>query len=289
MLATFATVELYRYRLPNQILLFAPVGVTRLGGISGMDEKTCLIGPVSVCIFERDAALATIAGMIDCPGSTGDVEPRVVAFCNAHTVNLARRDPTFVRALDRALVLNDGVGVDIARKLLYGSSFPANLHGTDLTSDVLMSAPKPLRIFLLGSAPGVADRAGKVLNDRFPRHTIVGTRDGFFNLNEGSAVATAIAATEADLVLAGMGQPRQEKWAFQFGEQTGALVMCVGAYLDFTAGVVRRAPRWAQRVRLEWLVRLAHEPRRLAGRYLIGNGRFLAEIGGDYLRFRKTS
>lgn len=249
-----------------------------------MDHRRCLIGPVSVIVSEREAALQTITAMMDRLGTA----PRIVAFCNAHTVNLARRDTVFVRALDSALVLNDGVGVDIARKLLYGAPFPANLHGTDLTSDVLANAPRSLRIFLLGSPPGVADRAGKVLAERFPRHTIVGTRDGFFDLSaEGLAVAEAIAVTKADLVLAGMGQPRQEEWALQFGAETGALVMCVGAYLDFTAGVVRRAPRWAQRVRLEWLVRLAQEPRRLASRYLIGNGRFLADIGRDYLRLRK--
>lgn len=245
--------------------------------------QTCHIGPVSVCVFEQDAALATIAAMLDRTGK------RTVAFCNAHTVNLARGDPVFVQALNDALVLNDGVGVDIARKLLYGAPFPANLQGTDLTSAVLATAPRPLRIYLLGSPPNVAEQAGEVLAARFPHHSFVGTRHGFFDMaGEGATVAEAIKATRADLVLVGMGQPRQEKWAKEFGPATGALVMCIGAYLDFTAGVVRRAPLWAQRARLEWLVRLAQEPRRLAGRYLLGNSRFLAGIGSDYLRLRRN-
>lgn len=214
---------------------------------------------------------------------------RIVAFCNAHTVNLARRDPSFTAALDKAMVLNDGVGLDLARKALYGAPFPDNLNGTDLTTAVMENAPGPLRIFLLGSPPGIAEKAGVVLAERFPHHRFVGTRHGFFDPAEGRNIALAIAETKADLVLVGTGQPRQERWAAEHGAATGAVVMCIGAYLDFTAGVVRRAPQWVQRARLEWFVRLAQEPRRLAGRYLIGNWRFLADVAGDYLRARKKS
>jgi N-acetylglucosaminyldiphosphoundecaprenol N-acetyl-beta-D-mannosaminyltransferase/alpha-1,3-mannosyltransferase len=228
--------------------------------------------------------------MLDPAGPTDGTALRIVAFCNAHTVNLARGDTSFVKALNSALVLNDGVGVDIARRLLYGAPFPANLQGTDLTSAVLAASAKAMRIFLLGSPPGVAKRAAEILAVRYPQHSIVGTRHGFFDLaTEGLAVAKEIAATRADLVLAGMGQPRQEKWAAEFAAETGAVVMCIGAYLDFTAGTVRRAPRWAQQARLEWLVRLAQEPRRLAGRYLVGNAQFLLDTAIDYLRSHKSN
>lgn len=215
-----------------------------------------------------------------------DRTARIVAFCNAHTVNLARRDASFVAALNKAMVLNDGVGLDLARRALYGGPFPDNLNGTDFTTVVMETAPRPLRIFLLGSPSGVADKAAAVLATRFPRHSFVGTRHGFFDPSEGRDVALAIAKTGADLVLVGTGQPRQEKWAAEHGAETGALVMCIGAYLDFTAGVVRRASPWVRQLRLEWLVRLAQEPQRLAGRYIIGNGRFLADIALDYIRSR---
>ena len=249
-------------------------------------HERCRIGPVAVCVAGRHAALSMIVTMLDRDARKGGDVPRTVAFCNAHTVNLARRDPTFVAALDRALVLNDGVGLDLARKALYGAPFPDNLNGTDLTTAVMEAAPGPLRIFLLGSPPGVAERAVAVLRERFPHHSFVGARHGFFDPAEGWDIALAIAETGADLVLLGTGQPRQEKWAAEHGAATGAMVMCIGAYLDFTAGVVRRAPQWVQRARLEWLVRLAQEPRRLGGRYLIGNGRFLLDVAADYLRAR---
>jgi alpha-1,3-mannosyltransferase len=233
---------------------------------------TTEIGPVRVRGLDYQAALSTVAAMLDSP------DKQVVAFCNAHTVNLSRRDARFRHALDRALVLNDGVGVDLARRVLYGTPFPDNLNGTDFTPALLGTVRRPLRLFLLGSRPGVAERAADVLAERFPGHRIVGTRDGFFDPSEGAAVADAIARSRADLVLVGMGQPRQELWAVEHGQATGAVVMCVGAYLDFVAGVVRRAPDWVRKGRLEWLFRLASEPGRLAGRYLIGNPRFAGGV-----------
>lgn len=251
------------------------------------EQERCLIGGVAVRVTVLDHALAAIHAMIDGDARYGGENRRVVAFCNAHTVNLARRDSAFLAVLNDSFVLNDGVGLDLARRWLHGAAFPANLHGTDLTTAVLATAERPLRLFLLGSPPGVAECAAAVLEIRFPHHRVVGTHDGFFDEAEGAAIARTIAKTGADLVLVGMGQPRQEMWAFRHGAASGALVMCIGAYLDFTAGMVRRAPRWVQRVRLEWFVRLAQEPRRLAGRYLIGNARFVVGIARDRMRARK--
>lgn len=242
------------------------------------DQGVSDIGPVSVSALGHERALERVAELLDRDGR------RVVAFCNAHTVNLARRDPAFRAALAGAVVLNDGVGLDLARRLLHGSRFPANLNGTDFTPALLEAAPRPLRLFLLGSPPGVAERAAAAIAARFPRHRIAGVRDGFFDPADGRAVAEAIAATGADLVLAGMGQPRQELWAAEHAAATGALVMCIGAYLDFAAGAVPRAPGWARALRVEWVYRLAREPRRLAGRYLLGNPRFVCGIVLDRLR-----
>ncbi|RDE05914.1 WecB/TagA/CpsF family glycosyltransferase [Sphingomonas aracearum] len=242
---------------------------------------SCLIGPVRVQVARRDAALAAINDLLR-PGAQGrGGRSDFIAFCNAHTVNLARTNAVFAASLRRAMVLNDGVGVDIARKILYGAPFPDNLQGTDLTSAVLARAERPLRVFLLGSGPGVAERAAFKLQQRYPRHLFVGTHHGFFAESDGLAVARSIADTEADLVLAGMGQPHQELWAERYGRHTGALVMCVGAYLDFTAGVVKRAPLWLQRARLEWAFRLAQEPRRLGSRYILGAGQFVAGLSRD--------
>ncbi len=232
------------------------------------------IGPINVAALPYPQALALALQMIEARSGT-------VAFCNSHSVNLARRDPGFARAMAGALVLNDGIGLDLAGRLLHGSPFPANLNGTDFTPAVLAACERPLALYLLGSPAGVAEKAAAALEARFPHHRVVGVRDGFFPPAEDAAVAAAVHAANADLILVGMGQPRQELWAANHGLTTGAALMCIGAFLDFAAGQVPRAPIWIRRLRLEWLFRLALEPRRLARRYILGNGLFLLNVLRD--------
>ena len=240
------------------------------------------IGPVEVAVLRRDEALARLADAV----AAG--RPLTVAFCNAHTVNTARARPDFVSALAGALVLNDGIGVDLASRLLYGDPFPDNLNGTDFTPDVLEHAPRPLRLFLLGSAAETVERARDVLAARYPRHTIVGVHHGFFAPEDEAALADRIAAAGTSLLLVGMGHPRQELFAARHAHRVAGPTMCVGAFLDFAAGKVSRAPAWARRLRVEWLYRLALEPRRMANRYLVGNLTFLYAIMRQSRRDRRA-
>jgi exopolysaccharide biosynthesis WecB/TagA/CpsF family protein len=227
------------------------------------------IGAIDVEVLDGPAALASIHGLLTAR------EPRTVAFCNAHTVNLAARDPEFAAAMRETLVLNDGVGMDIASRWLYDAPFPTNLIGTDTTPAVLAGLTQPTRIFLLGSRSGIVERAASVITDRFSNARIVGCRHGFFGDSEDTSIAEAIRESGAELVLVGMGQPRQELWAARNRAAMDAVILCVGAYLDIAAGAVSRAPRWIRSARIEWVYRLAMEPRRLARRYLIGNIAFL--------------
>jgi alpha-1,3-mannosyltransferase len=229
------------------------------------------IGPVDIDVLDLDQAVETIVGKIAARS------PTLVAFCNAHSVNIAATDPSFADVMKQALVLNDGIGLDVASSLLYGSRFPANLNGTDFVPALLAAAP-PLRIYLLGSRASVAELAGATLGRRFPQHRIVGLHDGFFTDAEASAIREEIIAARPNLILVGMGQPRQEKWAALEYRNFGAVTMCIGAYLDFAAGAVPRAPALIRRLRMEWAFRLAHEPRRLAKRYLIGNFAFMFRV-----------
>lgn len=201
--------------------------------------------------------------------------PAVVAFCNQHTVNMAASNDRFAAALDEAYVLNDGVALDVQSKAIFGRSFPQNLNGTDFTPHILDTAERPLRVFLLGAKPGVAERAAAALGEAFPRHRFVGTQNGYFSPSEDDAIVAAIADTRPDLVLVGMGHPRQEIFAATHAERLGCTVMCIGAFIDFAAGEVDRAPEFLRRTRLEWLFRLAKEPRRMAARYLVGGVTFM--------------
>jgi exopolysaccharide biosynthesis WecB/TagA/CpsF family protein len=203
-----------------------------------------------------------------------------IAHVNAHTLNSAFENPSYREVLRRAdLVLNDGKGVLLAARLL-GSNLPADLNGNFFSPLVLqMAAERGWPVFLLGARPGVADTAARNLARRSPQLRVVGTRDGFFSVEEEDDVVAQIRESGAGLLMVAMGNPAQERWLDRWMDKTEArLGIGVGAFLDFQAGAVRRAPHWMNRIGLEWLYRLYKEPRRMWRRYLIGNPRFLLRV-----------
>jgi alpha-1,3-mannosyltransferase len=203
-----------------------------------------------------------------------------VSFANAHTLNLANANDRFRAALQNFLVLNDGLGVDIASRYKFGRPFTANLNGTDFIPDYLASTRHLLRIYLIGTSDAAVTKAAERLRIRYPRHAVVGQRNGFFSgPDDAEDTCQNIRAARADCVLVGMGNPLQELWIDEFGAKTGAKVLFgVGALFDFEAGSVCRAPEWIRSLRCEWVYRLLQEPRRLAHRYLVGNIQFLSRV-----------
>ncbi|WP_126174430.1 WecB/TagA/CpsF family glycosyltransferase [Altericroceibacterium xinjiangense] len=233
------------------------------------------IGKIDVAVLEKEQALSLALAAVAMRRAY------MICFANAHTVNTARQIDGFSRALQQALVLNDGIGVDLASRWLYRRPFPANLNGTDFVPEVLDRLPGGTRVFLLGGSPGVAERAARAIVAQHDHIEVVGTQHGFFTEEDETSLLARIRASGADIVLAAMGHPRQEMWVAQNLDRLGVTVMCVGALVDFYAGTARRAPLWLRRLRLEWIFRLLREPRRLAHRYIIGNAAFLAYIFGS--------
>ena len=206
-------------------------------------------------------------------------EPVTVAFANAHTLNVASANDDFRRALQNSLVFNDGIGVDVASRLLYGSPFPENLNGTDFGPNYLRATRHRYRIFLLGATPGTAERAAQRLSSMCPQHEFVGCHHGHFDDGQAPQLIDLIRHSKADVLLVAMGNPKQELFIQKHLAATGCILgIGVGALFDFLAGNVPRATPWVQRWRLEWLYRLAQEPRRLARRYLVGIPVFLMRI-----------
>jgi alpha-1,3-mannosyltransferase len=239
----------------------------------GADQpKQRSIGRVRIDVLTWDAAIEQI--IADIQSRT----PTFVTFCNAHTINLAEKNDEFAAVLASAGVFNDGVGVDLASRLLYGEPFPANLVGTDFVPGLLSASPSSLRLFLVGSAAGVAEKAGEALAKLGPGHKLVGAHHGFFPADAEDEVRAKIAGADPNLILVGMGQPRQELWTSRNFESFPAVTMCVGALFEFAAGTVPRAPRWMRTARTEWVHRLMCEPRRLWRRYLVGNVAFVARV-----------
>jgi alpha-1,3-mannosyltransferase len=238
---------------------------------TGASVRTILDVPVQVRSFDEAVRL------IDARYETR--ERVAVAFANAHTLNVAAAHPEFRLALQNAIVLNDGIGVDIASRILYGSPFPENLNGTDFSPNYLRQTRHRYRLFLLGSTPGTAEHAARRLAALCPRHKIVGCHHGHFDPDKVSEITHLIRRSGANVLLVAMGNPKQELFIRNHLTETGCVLgIGVGALFDFLAGNVPRATPWVQKRRLEWVYRLAQEPRRLAGRYLVGNPLFLARI-----------
>lgn len=190
--------------------------------------------------------------------------PGYVITLNGSLLVQAARDPA-LRALvnGAALVTADGIGVILAARIM-GVPLSGRLAGIDLALALCASAAAAgHRVFLLGGAPGVAEAAAAALRSRHPALQIVGIHHGFFEPQEEEAVCTQIRQARPDLLLVALGAPRQERWMQLHSAALDVPVSVgVGGSFDVMAGRVPRAPRWMQRVGLEWLYRLLREPRR---------------------------
>jgi exopolysaccharide biosynthesis WecB/TagA/CpsF family protein len=207
---------------------------------------------------------------------------QTLAYVNAHTLNLAARNDALHRSLTRSrLVMNDGIGLSLAARMR-GEGFSENLNGSDFTVRLLqLAASHDWGVFFLGGEPGVAEVAAERLEQRIGGLRVVGVSHGFTDMSD-EMLARRVRDAGAALLVVALGSPRQEIWLDENLEATGALVgIGVGAFLDFTAGRVRRAPRWMNALGIEWCFRLFQEPRRLWRRYLLGNPAFLLRAWRD--------
>lgn len=210
--------------------------------------------------------------------------PVRLAFLNANLANLVARDESLDEDLRSFTLVNDGVGVDIASRLLYGRRFPENLNGTDFTPQFLDRTSHRLKLFLLGATSEALDAAARQFRARWPQHMIVGAQDGFFSASDSPEIVRRIKAAQPDLVLVGMGNPRQERWIARHLSEYQGSAFAVGALFDFISGRVPRAPQWVRRLRAEWVYRLSLEPGRMWRRYLIGNFIFLSHVLAQMMR-----
>ncbi|MES2634779.1 MAG: WecB/TagA/CpsF family glycosyltransferase [Pseudomonadota bacterium] len=205
---------------------------------------------------------------------TRPAEPLVVAFVNAHAMNSVAHDPRFYRALmESDIVLRDGIGMDILFRLL--NQVPGlNLNGTDLIPKIISRyAGRPIALFGT-EEPYLGKARDRVVAQLAPGSECI-TAHGFLEATEYLRLA---AAHKPELIVLGMGMPRQEEVAVMLRAALHhpCLIVCGGAIIDFMGGKATRAPQWVRSVHLEWAWRLALEPKRLFRRYVMGNPLFLA-------------
>ena len=140
------------------------------------------------------------------------------------------------------------------------------------------------RIFLLGAAPGVGEKAMANINKSVGRKIVVGSYSPPYGFESDAAecqrVVDIVNASGANVVLVGLGAPKQEKWIHRFRHQMPGvkLWMALGATIDFEAGNIKRAPRWVQKLCMEWFYRFLKEPRRMFGRYFVDDPAFFYDF-----------
>lgn len=201
---------------------------------------------------------------------------------NAAKLVTLHRDPQLREIASRAALVNaDGQSVVWASRLV-GDPLPCRVAGIDLMGELLDLAEREgYSVFILGARPAALQTAVDRIRGRHPRLKIAGYHHGYFEDAgpDGDAVREQIRDVKPDILFVAMSSPQKEYWLGEHGPRLGIpLLMGVGGSIDVIAGVTRRAPRVWQKLGLEWLYRLAQEPRRMMRRYAETNAVFLALV-----------
>ena len=223
-----------------------------------MAERVNILG-VAVDAVTMPEAVAAVEYYMDARAGV------TVATANAEMIMRATKDAALRDVLAAAALVAGTVWA--ARHL--GHAMPERVAGYDLVQELLRRAPAAhRRIYFFGAAPGVAEKAKAKAEQLYPGIKIVGVRDGFFSADMNDAIISDIRTARPDLLLVALGVPKQEKWIHEHLAALGVPVAIgVGGTLDVMAGVMKRAPRWMQKAKLEWLFRGMLQPKR-AGRLL---------------------
>jgi N-acetylglucosaminyldiphosphoundecaprenol N-acetyl-beta-D-mannosaminyltransferase len=203
---------------------------------------------------------------------------------NAANVVAARADPQYANDLESSdIVSPDGQWV-VWTGRLFGLRIPERVTGIDLMLALVSRAPqRGWRLYLVGARPRVVAEVARRF--RGGGATVVGYRDGYFPSGEDQQVAHEVAASGAQLLFVGLPSPRKERFIVRAARASGVpFSIGVGGSFDVVAGRVRRAPPFAQRIGMEWLYRLAQEPRRLLPRYTVDNARYLGIVARELSR-----
>ncbi len=202
-------------------------------------------------------------------------ESKVVCICAVHSIVTARQNRAHAQNLMTAdMVTPDGAPVAWTVKWK-GHPSQQRISGPDLMLKACEHAAKTgEKFFLYGGTPTSLSRLEEMLRAKFPTLDIAGTFSPPFREltdEEDAAIVERIHSSGAGIVWVGLGCPKQEAWMHAHRGRIKAVMVGVGAAFDFHAGVIKRAPLWMQRSGLEWVHRMAQDPRRLVKRYLVTN------------------
>ena len=241
------------------------------------NENFGMVDILGVCVHRVDRAglLSTIEQAIE-QGSGG-----IINDLNVHAANLAQVDPEFRNILNKSdLVFVDGAGIMLGAKLL-GKRLGERLTYADWMDDLFARcAEQGWSIFFVGDTEETGAKFSESLAERHPGCKFAGRHHGFFDRegDENERVLEAINASGADIVLAGMSMPIQEKWVWANKDKlTAKVFLTCGGFPRVYIGDIPRGPKWMTDNGLEWFYRLCMQPS-VWRRYLLGNPLFLFRI-----------
>lgn len=191
-------------------------------------------------------------------------KPHHIVTANPEIIYASNYNPELLGIVNHAaLVTADGTGVVWASGQL-GRHLQERVTGIDLVYKICEKAPqKGWKLFILGSAPGVADAAADNIRKMYPGVEIVGTQHGYFKPEEEPEIVEIIKKSTPDVLFVALGAPKQEFWISKYMDELQVPVMLgIGGSMDVLSGNVKRAPEIWQKMNLEWLYRLLSQPSR---------------------------
>ena len=241
---------------------------------------------VGISVLNLETAVAAVAEAVS------HRRKGYICVTGVHGVMEAQDNPEFRNILNQAFLCTpDGMPMVWLGRWA-GHPQMRRVYGPDFMLEICAWSQKNgCRHFFYGGAPGVAESLRARLTAQFPELRVVGCYTPPFRpltADETTTLQQQVRETHPDIIWVGLSTPKQENFmAEHLGQLDTTLMIGVGAAFDFHAGRIKQAPRWLQRSGLEWFYRMCAEPRRLAGRYLRNNPRFVWKILGQLLRFKK--
>lgn len=227
---------------------------------------------IKVADINREEMVDRIISLAKTPGKN------TAFYINAHCANIAHRDPEYLRILNQAsIVYAGGQGIVWAAKLL-NLPIKQRINIIDFLEPLVFRLKENnLSLYLLGGESGYIQKASSALESMGLK--ILGARSGFFDAKEESQIIEEINVLRPNILMVGMGVPKQEKWIDQHLQALNVnLCWGVGGFFKIASGLIKRTPRWISSSGLEWVYLSICEPKRFFARYLISHPQFILRV-----------
>lgn len=231
------------------------------------DRKRVRFGDFTIdCMSRQDLVQAALE---DCASNS---PTRLVFDANGHALSLARTDPDYRKSIQHADIIHaDGGFLVTLSKRLALPEIPERSATTDMIHDFARGFSNTgYGFFILGGEERVNSQCTDILRQKYPGLELSGRRNGFFSREEEEQLVAEINASKASILWVGLGKPKEQEFCIRWRDKLDVrwVITCGGCY-NYITGDYGRAPRWMQRYNMEWLYRMATEPRKLFWRYAI--------------------